>query len=120
MAEVAGVRGLARDRSFALLWTGQTISEFGSVITALALPLVAVATLGASTFEVSLVVAATSVAWLVIGLPAGAWVDRVRRRPVLIAADLGRALALATCRWLGRWDGLPSPSSSRSRPSPAC
>jgi len=96
MAGGTGVRSLARDRSFALLWTGQTISEFGSAITTLVLPLIAVATLHASAFEVSLVAAATSVAWLVIGLPAGAWVDRVRRRPVLIAADLGRALALAT------------------------
>jgi MFS family permease len=86
----------SRDRDFRLLWTGQTISEFGSAVTALALPLVAVSTLGASAFEVSLVAAATSVAWLVVGLPAGAWVDRVRRRPVLIGADLGRALVLAT------------------------
>lgn len=96
MVEETGVRGLARDRNFALLWTGQTVSELGSAVTVLALPLVAVATLGASAFEVSLVAAATSVAWLVIGLPAGAWVDRVRRRPVLIAADLGRAAALGT------------------------
>lgn len=96
MAGATGVRSLARDRDFALLWTGQAISEFGSAITMLALPLIAVATLHASTFEVSLVAAATSVAWLVIGLPAGAWVDRVRRRPVLIAADLGRAVALTT------------------------
>jgi MFS family permease len=96
MAEATGTRSLARDRNFALLWTGQAISEFGSAITLLALPLIAVMTLRASAFEVSLVAAATSVAWLVIGLPAGAWVDRVRRRSVLIAADLGRALALVT------------------------
>lgn len=95
MARTTGV-GLTRDRNFALLWTGQTISEFGSAITAFALPLIAVATLRASAFEVSLVAAATSVAWLVIGLPAGAWVDRIRRRPLLVAADLGRALALTT------------------------
>ncbi|HET8661469.1 MAG TPA: MFS transporter [Micromonosporaceae bacterium] len=95
MAEAAA-RGLARDRNFALLWTGQTVSELGSAVTALVLPLVAVATLGASAIAVSLVAAASSVAWLVVALPAGAWVDRVRRRPVLIAADLGRAAALTT------------------------
>lgn len=94
MATATGA--LTRDRSFVLLWAGQTISEFGSAITTLALPLIAVVTLGASAFQTSLVAAATTVAWLVVGLPAGAWVDRVRRRPVLIAADLGRALALAT------------------------
>jgi len=105
MAGVTGVRGLARDRNFALLWTGQAISELGSAVTVLVLPLIAVVTLGASAFEVSLVSAATSVAWLVVGLPAGAWADRVRRRPVLIAADIGRALALATVPvawWLDR------------------
>jgi len=96
MAGATGARGLTRDRNFALLWAGQTISEFGSAITTLALPLIAVVTLRATAFEASLVAAATTVAWLVIGLPAGAWVDRVRRRPVLIAADIGRALALAT------------------------
>jgi MFS family permease len=96
MVEATGRPSLVRDRDFVLLWTGQAISEFGSAITALALPLIAVVTLGASAFEVSLVAAATSVAWLVVGLPAGAWVDRVRRRSVLIAADVGRALALAT------------------------
>jgi MFS family permease len=88
--------GMRRDRRFALLWAGQTISEFGSAITTLALPLIAVLTLDATAFQTSLVAAATTVAWLVVGLPAGAWVDRVRRRPVLIATDLGRALALAT------------------------
>jgi MFS family permease len=96
MAGATGVHSLARDRSFALLWAGQTVSDLGSAITTLALPLVAVTTLAASAFQVSLVAAATSVAWLVIGLPAGAWVDRVRRRSVLIAADLGRAVLLTT------------------------
>lgn len=96
MDRATGVRSLARDRFFTPFWAGQTISEFGSAITTVALPLIAVVTLGASAFETSLVAAATTVAWLVIGLPAGAWVDRVRRRPVLIAADLGRALALVT------------------------
>ncbi|GII25832.1 MFS transporter [Planosporangium mesophilum] len=88
--------GLWRDRDFALLWTGQTVSEFGSMVTLIALPLVAVVGLRATPFEVGLVTAASSVAWLVVGLPAGVWVDRVRRRPLMIWADLGRAVALAT------------------------
>src|SRR5262245_25513355 len=96
MVEATGAGSLLRNRNFVLFWTGQTISEFGSAVTMLALPLIAVVTLGATAFEASLVAAATTVAWLVVGLPAGAWVDRVRRRPVLIAADLGRAVALAT------------------------
>lgn len=94
--ETIPARSLIRERNSVLLWAGQTISELGTAVTALALPLVAVVTLGATAFQASLVAAATSVAWLIIGLPSGAWVDRVRRRPVLIAADLGRALALAT------------------------
>lgn len=110
------LRSLARDRRFALLWTGQTISEFGSAVTTLAMPLIAVSTLAASAFQVSLVAAATSVAWLVVGLPAGAWVDRVRRRPVLIAADLGRALALATIPVA--WAIRSSAPWSRPAPSP--
>lgn len=88
--------GLWRDRNFLLLWSGQTVSEVGSQVTVLALPLVAVVTLRATAFEVGLLTAASWGAWLVVGLPAGVWVDRVHRRPLLIAADVGRALALAT------------------------
>ncbi|HEX6500350.1 MAG TPA: MFS transporter [Micromonosporaceae bacterium] len=88
--------GLWRDRNFMLLWSGQTVSEIGSQVTVIALPLVAVVTLRAGAFEVGVLTAASWAAWLVIGLPAGVWVDRVRRRPLLILADLGRALALAT------------------------
>jgi hypothetical protein len=87
---------LFRHRDFVLLWSGQSVSELGSSVTGLALPLVAVVVLHASAFEVSLLTAATSIAWLVIGLPAGVWVDRLPRRPVLIGTDLGRALLMAT------------------------
>jgi len=79
-----------RNRDFVLLWTGQTVSEVGSSVTQLAIPLLAVITLDATTFEVGALAACTQLAFLLIALPAGAWVDRWRRRPVLIWADIGR------------------------------
>jgi MFS family permease len=80
--------GLLRDRDFRLFWFGQTTSRFGSTITTVAVPLVAVTVLDASTLQIALLQAATWIPWLVIGLPAGAWVDRLPRRPVLLACDL--------------------------------
>ena len=64
----------------------------------LALPLVAVNTLHATTFEIGALTACETAAFLLVGLPAGAWCDRVRRRPILIAADIGRALTLGSFR----------------------
>jgi MFS family permease len=81
---------------FRRLWLGETVSEFGTQISVLAMPLTAVATLHASTFQVALLTALQTAAFLLIGLPAGAWVDRMRRRPVLIGADIVRALLLAS------------------------
>jgi predicted MFS family arabinose efflux permease len=70
------------------------VSQLGTQVTLLALPLTAVRLLHASTFEVGLLTTAAWSPWLLVGLPAGAWVDRVRRRPVLVVTDLGRAAAL--------------------------
>jgi MFS family permease len=81
---------------FRRLWFGQTVSEFGSEVTTLALPLAAVLVLHASTFQVGLLTTAGFAGFLLIGLPAGVWVDRVRRKPVMIAADVIRALVLAS------------------------
>jgi MFS family permease len=81
-------RGVRWHRDFRRLWIGQTTSKLGSSVTSVALPLVAVATLGASTFQVALLSAATWLPWLIIGLPAGAWVDRLPRRPVMVTCDL--------------------------------
>ena len=78
------------------LATGQGISAFGSQVTLLALPLTAVAVLGASPAEMGILGAAQLSPYLLFGLVAGAWVDRIRRRPVLVAADLGRALLLGS------------------------
>ncbi|MET7969229.1 MFS transporter [Micromonospora sp. NPDC005305] len=88
--------GLLRHRDFRLLWAGQTVSAVGSNVTAVALPLVAVAVLDATTFQVAVLTAAAWLPWLLAGLPAGAWVDRVRRRPVMIAADLVSAALFAS------------------------
>ncbi len=89
-------RSLLRNRDFVLLWTGQTVSEVGSSVTQLALPLLAVITLDATTFEVGALAACTQLAFLLLALPAGAWVDRWRRRPVLIWADIGRLVVIGS------------------------
>jgi MFS family permease len=90
------MRSVFRHRDFVLLWSGQSVSETGSSVTYVALPLVAVIVLHASPFQVGLVTAATSIAWLMLALPAGVWVDRLPRRRLLIGTNLGRAVALAT------------------------
>src|SRR5512140_2998503 len=98
--EIQKPRGRAgrlwRSPDFLKLWTGQTISALGSHITGGGLPLLAVITLGASPFQMGLLNAIGSAPVLVFSLIAGVWVDRLRRRPILIAADLGRALLLLT------------------------
>lgn len=88
--------GLWRNAQFVSLWAAQTVSHLGSQITLLALPLTAVLVLGASPAEMGLLGAAEFAAWPLVGLLAGVWVDRLRRRPILVAADLGRALLLLT------------------------
>lgn len=81
---------------FVRLWTAQTISQFGTQISLLALPLVAVTLLNASPFEVAALGTIEFLPFILFSLPAGAWVDRLRRRPILIVGDLGRAAVLAT------------------------
>ncbi len=89
-------RGLLRQPDFLKLWTAETISVFGSQISRLAIPLIAVLSLRVSPFEVALLGAIEMLPFILFTLPAGAWVDRLRRRPIMIIGDLGRALALAT------------------------
>jgi MFS family permease len=83
-------------RDFRLLWLGDTVSQFGSQITNTAAPLLAALVLAATPFEMGVLNAADTAAFLLVGLPAGAWVDRMRRRPLMLAADLGRAVLLAS------------------------
>jgi MFS family permease len=85
---------LWRDSDFRKLWIGQSISEIGSRITRDGLPLAAVITLRASPFQMALLTAVSAGATLAFSLFAGVWVDRIRRRPVLIASDIGRALVI--------------------------
>ena len=88
--------GLWRQGDFLKLWGGQTVSEFGSQVTLLALPYAAVKILHASAFAVASLTVFEQLPFLFFALPAGVWIDRVRRRPLLIAGDLGRALALVS------------------------
>lgn len=83
-------------RDFRWLLVGQTTSQFGAQVSGVAIPLLAVLSLGATPFELGLVSAAGTLGFALIGLPAGAWVDRRRRRPLLVASDLARAVLLAS------------------------
>jgi MFS family permease len=96
---------LWRHGDFRRLWAAETVSVFGSQVTVLALPLTAALLLAATPVQMGLLAAAETLPFLLIGLPAGAWVDRWRRQPVMVLADLGRALVLATipAAWLAGW-----------------
>lgn len=83
-------------RDFRLLLAGQTTSQLGAQVSGVAIPLLAVLTLHASPFELGLVTASATLAFALVGLPAGAWLDRLRLRPILIASDLARTVLLAT------------------------
>src|SRR5215471_9126612 len=80
---------------FQKLWVAKAISTLGSGVTASAIPLMAALVLGASAGEMGLLGAVETAPVLVVGVLAGVWVDRVRRRPLLVSADLGRAALLA-------------------------
>lgn len=87
---------LWRHRDFVLFWSGQTVDQFGSKISWLAVPLIAIVTLHATKFDVAALAAAGSLPQLVVSLPAGAVVDRVRRRPLMIGCALGCAVAMGS------------------------
>lgn len=88
--------GLWSHRDFRRLWAGESVSQVGTAVSQLALPLVAVLVLGATTFQVGLLTAIETASFLIVGLPVGAWVDRMRLRRVLIVNDLVRAVALSS------------------------
>lgn len=87
---------LLRLRDVRLLWAGETVTALGTAVSGVALPLVALEVLDASVLAVTVLTAAAWLPWLLVGLPAGAWVDRLPKRPVLVASDLGSALLLAS------------------------
>ena len=99
-----GERSLLLNPDFLRLWTAESVSQLGSQVSVLALPLLAIKTLDASTFAVGALTAVEFAPFLIVGLPAGVIVDRRRRRPVLMIGDLGRAIALFSIPvawWLG-------------------
>jgi MFS family permease len=96
--------GLWRNPDFVKLWGSLTITHFGGQVTFLALPLTAALLLDASPFEVGVLTALEALPFTLFGLFAGVYIDRRRKLPVIIGADLGRALALAVvpvCAWMG-------------------
>ena len=95
-APAAPSRSAFKRPDFVKLWTASTISLFGTQITFIAIPVIAVLILGATPFEVALVGTLEFLPFLLFTLPAGVWVDRLPRRRILIAGDIGRAAMLAT------------------------
>src|SRR6476469_7725685 len=96
MTATAGPVSMWRNRTFVALWSAGTISIFGSLITRTALPWAAILVLDAGALDVAALRGVEQVAALIFGLVAGAWVDRLRRRPIMIWADIGRAILLAS------------------------
>src|SRR5581483_2525808 len=97
--------GLWNHPDFLKLWAGQSISEFGSQVSGLAIPWLAAVGLHASPFAFSLLTVLGFLPFIFFALPAGVWVDRLRRRPILIIGDAGRAVLLAyiPIAWAGGW-----------------
>lgn len=87
---------LWRHGDFMKLWAGQTISQIGTQVTFLALPLAAILLFGATPFEVGVLGTLEFLPFLLLGLPIGVWVDRLRRKPILVIADIGRFAALGS------------------------
>ncbi|WP_248146729.1 MFS transporter [Microbacterium aoyamense] len=104
-ATAGTARSLWRDANFMRMWGGQAFSQFGAQITELAIPVLAVLILNATEFEVGVLTASGFAAFLLVGLPAGAWIDRMRKRHVMIVADAVRAIALAALPLLW-WAGV--------------
>ncbi|MEZ0065632.1 MFS family permease [Streptacidiphilus sp. MAP12-20] len=98
---------LRRHRDFRLLWTGEVAGQFGSSVTGVAMPLIALTVLHADAFQVSLITAAGWLPWLLIGLPAGAWVDWLPHRPVMAAAQAVALLVVLSVP-LAAWAGALS------------
>ncbi|TMD42994.1 MAG: MFS transporter [Chloroflexi bacterium] len=87
---------LWRHPDFLKLWAGETVSEFGSQVTLLAVPTVAILVLHAGPFQVGILSALEFLAFPTLGLVAGVYADRIKRRPIMIACDIGRLLALGS------------------------
>jgi Na+/melibiose symporter-like transporter len=97
---------LWRHRDFRLVWAGDTVSVFGMQIVGLAIPLMAVQLLDATPFQMGLLAALEMAAFLLISLPAGAWVDRWHKKRVIVLGDLSRAAVLALLPLAWAFDAL--------------
>jgi hypothetical protein len=86
---------LWQNGNFLKLWTSETISQFGSQFTGLALPLTAIIILGAKSVEVGILNFAGSVPWLIFGLIAGVWIDRHRKQRIMVTSNILRGSLLA-------------------------
>ncbi|MFJ6195053.1 MFS transporter [Micromonospora sp. NPDC092111] len=95
---------LWRHRDFMVLWSGRTLSEVGDAVSLLVLPLLAVTVLDASAVEVGVLSATRMVGWAFLALPAGVWVDRMRKRPVMVTCHVLRAGLVATVA-VAAWGG---------------
>jgi predicted MFS family arabinose efflux permease len=95
-APVAADLPLHRNRDFSLLWLGEGVSVLGNATTSVLLPLLAVVGFGAGPGWMGLITAAAWAPWLLVGLPAGAWIDRLPARRVMVASDLLAAATLAS------------------------
>ncbi|MGA4506963.1 MFS transporter [Propionibacteriaceae bacterium G1746] len=95
-------RSLFRHHDFRQLWLGDTVSVFGMQFVMFAMPLMAVRLLSANELQMGVLTALETLAFLLIGLPAGAWVDRWRKKRVIVIGDLVRAALLLTlpAAWL--------------------
>jgi MFS family permease len=98
--------GLWRQPDFLKLWSAETVSQVGTQISQLALPLAAIDVLHASAFEVAALTTVEFLPFLLVSLPAGVWVDRLRRRPLLVLGDLSRAALLASVPIAYAFDAL--------------
>jgi MFS family permease len=101
--------GLWRHGSYLRLWGAQGISAFGSQITLVALPLVAILSIEASAFEVAVLTALEFAPFIFLSIPAGVWVDRLRRRPILVVTDIGRGATLVSIPLAYALDALTLP-----------
>ncbi|MFD5465006.1 MFS transporter [Kitasatospora sp. NPDC127059] len=94
-APAAGPVSVWRQRNFRVLWSAHTVSEFGTQVTFFVIPVFALTTLSVSTGQLGVISALETLPFLLVGLPAGALLDRWDRRRVMVVADVGRAVAIA-------------------------
>jgi MFS family permease len=104
VSAAAAPPSLSRHGDFLRLWFGQTVSQVGTQVSLIAIPLTAVVALGATPFQAGLLGTFEYLPFILVGLPAGVWVDRMARRRILIASDVGRTLALLSIP-LASWSG---------------